>query len=231
MAIPTQERWEKDLEIRNICRSDNPKLLLNWIMDNTKYLNCPEHPNAKDKLLEFCVVSNKPKVLEKIIEMGLAPTDKTKSDLVIKASQYGCTKALVSLLKLGFDPCKEELNTNALSAACRAGHYGVVKTLLKVGAMPNTSTHREIILASMGKKHEALRLVLEKYPKGLLEKIINQTLRPASECNEKWMPSKTLHSCTQADILTKKVAEEIIKSASKSKIQEFLSKNENTLDI
>jgi hypothetical protein len=45
------------------------------------------------------------------------------------------------------------------------------------------------------------------------------------------MPSKTMHSCTQADSLTQKVAEEIIKSVSKSKIQEFLSKTDNTLDI
>lgn len=231
MAIPTQTRWEKDIEIRNICRSDDPKLLVNWVMDNAEYLTCPEHPNAKLRLLEYCVLTNKPKVLEKVISLGLAPTDKTKSDLVIKAAQYGCTKALVSLLKLGFNPHNEEDGTNALSQAGRMGHYGAVKTLLKVGVTPNTSTHKEIILTSMCKKHETLRLILEKYPKRILEKIINQSLRPASECNEKWMPSKTMHSCTQADSLTQKIAEEIIKSVSKSKIQEFLSKTDNTLDI
>jgi len=226
-----REDWKRRLEFQRLSCTDNIYLVDKWILNNQDYITRPEEEIS---MVTHCALTNKTQVLEKLLDDGFMPDSSDRNNLLLKASLHGCTKSVVSLLKLGIDPkYKSENGDTPLKVACGGGHYGVVKTLLKIGLSPNIETHEELLIASLNLKNETLRLILECYPKELLGDILTNTLLPAQHSPLQWVVARGSSTQRRADELTKKIADSIIKDNSKSKINDYLKNKErtNTIEI
>lgn len=226
---PNLDQYQLKAKLRTLCLTENTKLIFNWIASHPDQL---KEPRDKTKILEYCAFSNKTKSMEYLLSLGFLEDAKHKSELLIKSSMYGCTKSVIALVKLGFNvDLVAKDGMSALKGACKNGHYGATKTLLKVGAKPNTTTHEELLTASINKKGETTRLILEVYPKELLEELNNGNLTLAQSSSLVSITGRGWLAIKNADELIQKIAESILKDESKEKVQKLIKGKDNTLEI
>jgi len=230
---PTQTfttKWEVQQEFRKLCALEKTKAMGDFILNHSQHFQDAEE---KKRLLEYCSLLNKPKALSYLIEFGFLEGKKEESELLIKTSTYGCTKSIINLIKLGFNPhLKDKNGLSALSEASKRGHFGAVRTLLTVGITPNTDTHEELLASSINQKNETLRLILEKYPTKILEEIAMDKVSPAANSKLPSVAPQRAMIKKKADELTKQIAQAILKEASKDKLQRImLEKSNNTFEL
>jgi ankyrin repeat protein len=227
---PSITKWEIQHEFRKLCALEKTKAMGEFILNHSQHFQDIEE---KKRLVEYCSLLNKPKALSYLIEFGFLEGKKEESELLIKAATYGCTKSVINLIKLGFNPhLKDKNGYSALSEACRRGHFGVVKTLLTVGIIPNTETHEELLASSLNQKNETLRLILEKYPTKILEEIAKEKILPGTNSKLPSVAPKGAIIKRKADELTKQIAQAILKEATKNKLEKImLEKSNNTFEL
>lgn len=221
--------WHTHHKFKKLCAAQNTRAMANWVIMHAKVY---QEPDEREKMLEYCAIFNKPISLDYLLKFGFLGKRIEESDLLIKAATHGSTKSVVVLLKEGFNPhLINDAGLYAFKVAARGGHYGTTKTLLKVGVTPNTTTHEELLESSVNDKSETLRLILEKYPKSLLEGISSGQLLPAIASTLEFVKKRGIIKLKKADELTKQIAEAILKDASKEKIQKYIQQGDNIIEI
>jgi ankyrin repeat protein len=222
-------RWDIEKEFYDACHHGNIKKMTQWIQDHPQLV---EVPKDKKRLVYHCALNNKIQSLEHLLIIGFLGEDPKDSSLIVKCATFGCAKSIRALLKLGFNPnTTTEDGGKALDRAASGGHYNATKTLLKVGVKPDLQTHRELLGASLNQKNETLRLLLEQYPKEIIQSLKEGTLNPAQSSDLPAVKQRALSARKKADELSKSIAETLIKEREKENLSILLKRKDNTLEI